>query len=369
MRGIIFFQRLVFLLPLLVLAWPDLGAAADGPVLVVGGIHALADRSGRGGKGSMFTGDPAASVSGNGLREGLAGGGQDALDGINLASSLEENLEPNLSPELEPDLDDLSSAGATPRTVYLRQGPEKQIFALLSKCSYSKKTCYLPSRGWRRLSDQEKRALGLAPELFNSPTGFHAELFRTPSGKYIIGFEGTDSVRDWGTNISQGMPVPILASLGVQYWQAARLADKAKIKLGDKLVAFTGHSLGGGQSSLAAIVTGVRAITFNAAGLNRITVGLQELHALAGRDKASVKIKSIIKNWRHRDRLITAYQVKGDELTFLQEKLRYIPTSLTIGLDVIIPDAVGHRVLLDNPGGIDLRTEHGIDAVLSADIR
>ncbi len=51
-----------------------------------------------------------------------------------------------------------------------------------------------------------------------------------------------------------------------------------------------------------------------------------------------------------------------------QEKLRYIPTSLTIGLDVIIPDAVGHRVLLDNPGGIDLHPEHGIDAVLSADI-
>jgi len=80
MRGITFFHRFVFLLPLLVLACPNLGSAADGPALVVGGIHALADRSGRGGKGSIFTGDPVASVSGNGLQEGLAGGGQDALD-------------------------------------------------------------------------------------------------------------------------------------------------------------------------------------------------------------------------------------------------------------------------------------------------
>jgi len=336
-----------------------------GTGLLVGGIHAQDSAA----SSSTYPADDGgpffpANASGEGQSPE-----QDMNPDSELDPDLEYDLESSLEYNLDPDLENTARSGYDLQTVYLRKDLEKQIFALLSKCSYSKKTCFLPSVGWHRLAKREITALGLDPNLFDSASGFHAELFKTPSGKYIIGFEGTDSLRDILTDIAQGVPSPLVAALGIQYSQAARLAKTAGEQLGDNLIAFTGHSLGGGLASLAGLLTGKRAVTFNAAGLNPLTMDMQVLASLAERHHALKKIFNLARNWRHRDNLITAYQVKGDELTFFQEKLKYIPTTLTIGLDLILPDAVGRQVQLENPGGPDLHPEHGIDEVLSAGIR
>ena len=70
---------------------------------------------------------------------------------------------------------------------------------------------------------------------------------------------------------------------------------------GDNLV-FTGHSLGGGLASVAALATGRRAVTFNAAGVNPMT-----LSRLGLRDAG-----------RHAGALVRSYRSASDILSLLQ---------------------------------------------------
>jgi pimeloyl-ACP methyl ester carboxylesterase len=57
--------------------------------------------------------------------------------------------------------------------------------------------------------------------------------------------------------------------LDYQYLFAAKIGDKLK---GKKNTTYIGHSLGGGLASLAALRSGGRAMTFNAAGLSGSTM-------------------------------------------------------------------------------------------------
>ncbi|MES2520775.1 MAG: SpvB/TcaC N-terminal domain-containing protein [Bacteroidota bacterium] len=130
------------------------------------------------------------------------------------------------------------------------------------------------SEGWMRVGDQKLVALGFDPKKFSSLSGLKAALYShiQKDGKilYVLAFNGTDELIDWQTNFAQshGKNQAILAR---QYFEAMALADKAKEILGLNLE-FTGSSLGGGLASAAATVTGLKATTFNAAGLNADTI-------------------------------------------------------------------------------------------------
>jgi hypothetical protein len=89
----------------------------------------------------------------------------------------------------------------------------------------------------------------------------------------------------------------------------------SKSELGAPLT-FTGHSLGGGLASLAALVSGSDAITFNAAGLSDITLMRYGLGA------ASTK-------------RIDAMIVQGDPLHTLQQLTPFV--NMATGRKDIVP--------------------------------
>lgn len=100
-------------------------------------------------------------------------------------------------------------------------------------------------------------------------TGLRAALFIDKSGNSVLAFAGTDftSLADWKANILQGMGIE-----STQYTNAIELAKGYSLNTGGN-ISFTGHSLGGGLASAAAIHTGGSATVFNAAGLHNNTLG------------------------------------------------------------------------------------------------
>ena len=128
--------------------------------------------------------------------------------------------------------------------------------------------------GYHRVTDAaELSNLGLSPEMLNPPaaegSNFSASVFRrdVPPG-YVVGYRGTqmDSMADWESNARQGVGLP-----SDHYNRAMDISRRASRSGAD--VSYTGHSLGGGMASAAAVTTGSRATTFNSAGLSAATVG------------------------------------------------------------------------------------------------
>lgn len=84
---------------------------------------------------------------------------------------------------------------------------------------------------------------------------------------YVYAFAGTKGIdpRDWVSNFTQ------LIGMSPQHNLAV---DNAKVlcqQYGIENITFVGHSLGGGLAALCSMVTGAKAITFNAANVNYIT--------------------------------------------------------------------------------------------------
>ena len=100
-------------------------------------------------------------------------------------------------------------------------------------------------------------------------SGFHAVHFKnTKSGEHVLAFAGTAilSGKDWLTNSAQAMGLK-----AEQYESAMKMAQKPKDDHDGAGIRFTGHSLGGGLASAAALATGIEAVTFNAAGIHKNT--------------------------------------------------------------------------------------------------
>lgn len=128
-------------------------------------------------------------------------------------------------------------------------------------------TGHIAGTSWSRLSDQQVLAHGIDPEeLHNNASGFQAGIYGDGKGDYVLAYAGTQDLKDWKNNISQGFGFD-----AAQYNQAKVLAKDAKDAFGDNL-AITGHSLGGGLAQLGAVETGAPAVTFNAAGLSNETL-------------------------------------------------------------------------------------------------
>jgi len=143
----------------------------------------------------------------------------------------------------------------------------------------------------------------------------------------VLSFRGTDDPNDgtdWWDNILQG-------GFGVttgQYDKAMQLAKELKNILPNFTV--TGHSLGGGLATAAALASDKEAVVFNPAGLHPDFIKENYL----GTSKAG--------------QLVTNYTIDGEILSTLQDKGPiYIPT-LPIGFKKFdAPSALGTRITLE----------------------
>ena len=170
---------------------------------------------------------------------------------------------------------------------------------------------------WRPLTGAEIKGAGFVESELDASLGdgFQARLYRNGStGETALMFAGTNplSLGDWHANLGQGIAGGYLTS---QYRRAALLGRQAAVAFGPNQVIFGGHSLGGGLASFAAADTSSRAFTFNAAGLNYLSL-------VNGATPTGSEHE------------ITAYSVSGDILTGIQDFS-------------VLPSSVGQRYVLE----------------------
>jgi len=141
-------------------------------------------------------------------------------------------------------------------------------YALLANCAYDTSVCPEP---WVIVNPA---GLGLDPGIFER-NGFHAVLlYHANRHEYVLAFEGTDptSFADWNTNIENFNGT----GNAIQYSHAVELSTKVTRALSvidpTANITYTGHSLGGGQASIAAMNTGHHATVFNSASVGAQTL-------------------------------------------------------------------------------------------------
>ena len=149
---------------------------------------------------------------------------------------------------------------------------EDREMALLSECAYEAGTC---GTAWRAVPPGE---IGLNDADFHLD-GFDAVLYQDPVTKaYTLAFRGTDGVGDdWRANLRQGRGQDTR-----QYSLAYDLGGKLETALAGKELGYTGHSLGGGLATFAALSTHREATVFNAASVHPATTareGLEQEYA------------------------------------------------------------------------------------------
>ncbi|AOM39236.1 phospholipase [Xenorhabdus hominickii] len=194
-----------------------------------------------------------------------------------------------------------------------------------------------------RLSNDDLSKAGIDPNTLNdSSTGFQAGVYKN-NGLYIVSFTGSNELKDFMVSIRQG-----LGYSEKQYDQAIELANKA-LKIFGENVIFTGHSLGGGLASVAALTTGKPAVIYNSSGVSDSTLKRMGISPEAGRELAS-------------SGLIRHYVVQHDWLDNLQ---KILPVPQPMGNKIELEyelkstwDALPHRY------GLHSFKAHFLEAVL-----
>ncbi|MGF7155490.1 hypothetical protein [Novosphingobium gossypii] len=209
-----------------------------------------------------------------------------------------------------------------------------------------------PPEGFRVADADDLSALGLSPSLL-SEGEFRARVYVTGEGasaEYTIAFRGSQSASDWVNNAQQGLGLD-----SAHYRSALAIGERiARSDLAGQ-VRFTGHSLGGGLASAAAIASGRPADTFNAAGLHEDTIA----DARAIHQASAVPGQAQVDSW----------QVQGEILSLIQDGGDRVLNPL---LD--LPEAYGERHVLDAVapdgtgffGRFNPVARHGMDWVLSS---
>lgn len=160
-----------------------------------------------------------------------------------------------------------------------------------------------PPPGFRVASSADLATLGITPQQLEVPgSSFRARVYATGEGnstRYVVAFRGSSSGEDWRNNFQQ-------AAGGNSQSYAKALAIGERLARSDASVTVTGHSLGGGLASAAALASGREADTFNAAGLSGRTIdSARAISRANGRDGGNVAVQ--------------AYQVPGEILSHLQD--------------------------------------------------
>ena len=133
--------------------------------------------------------------------------------------------------------------------------------AELAACIYSGGRC---PADWQRVTPA---SLNIDDKYFQSRY-FQTGLFYHPGdNRYVLAFRGTDEGFDWFDNGFNAMGIP-----ANQYARASRLADRVaealQVQKPGATLEYTGHSLGGGLATVAALTTGRHATVFNPASLH-----------------------------------------------------------------------------------------------------
>lgn len=158
-----------------------------------------------------------------------------------------------------------------------------------------------PPPGFRVADQADLDRLNITPAMLEQPgSSFRARVYATGEGaneRYVVAFRGSSSGEDWKNNFQQGV------GLHSESYRKAIDIGRA-LAQSDAPVTLTGHSLGGGLASAAAVASGNPADTFNAAGLHDDSIArAQSIARSNGRGAADVE----------------AYSVPGEILTFVQE--------------------------------------------------
>ena len=214
----------------------------------------------------------------------------------------------------------------------------------------------LADAGWTRLEpgpdgtatmvDGQGRVIDIDPALLSTSGGFDAAIYQNDQGQYVVAFRGTDA---WSPGNGSDLDDNFGQGLGFetgQYKDAVALVEAAKNAFGDGNVVVTGHSLGGGLASAAALAADIPGVTFNAAGLSDQTLESLDFNPNAVRDAAADSGQ------------LRRYVVDGDPLTAAQQDVPMSPV-----LNMSPPNAVGHELRIDPPAGMgglrDLGALHG----------
>lgn len=154
-----------------------------------------------------------------------------------------------------------------------------------------------PPDGWRVAGQDDLDRLRLTPDLLErSDSSFRARVYVSDEGgetRYVVAFRGSQTGEDWLNNGKQAV-----GAASEHYDKALRIGQRLAAVGAD--VTLTGHSLGGGMASAAALASGHQADTFNAAGLHSSTIDAAKAGGRATPD-------------------IDAYYLRGDPLSALQD--------------------------------------------------
>lgn len=197
--------------------------------------------------------------------------------------------------------------------------------------------------GWTRLEpagdhlvDGNGNQIAIDPKMLeDSTSGFRASIYQNGEGQYVVAYAGTDpsEMPDIVSDAQQAFGLQ-----DTQYNMAINLAKKAEVAFGEGNVVYTGHSLGGGLASTAALSVGATAVTFNSAGPSNDT--LRDLGFSPNQIRSELENSGQV---RH-------YIVDGDPLNLAQKDLPIIPLPGIGGISP--PDPVGHPLRIALPEGM-----------------
>jgi len=132
-------------------------------------------------------------------------------------------------------------------------------------------------QGWSPVTGDALTKLGIDPDSIDGKNGtaLNARIFTDGRGHYVLAFGGSqgdplqpwrsDSV-DWSQDDASAADNLLSIDTSQQAQRAADVAYQLKLAVGADHMEITGHSLGGRDAAVAAIATGAKAVTFNAAG-------------------------------------------------------------------------------------------------------
>lgn len=218
-----------------------------------------------------------------------------------------------------------------------------------------------PPAGYRVATQNDIAQIGLKPQdLVSAQSSFRARIYvkgANESAQFVVAFRGSTSASDWQANFRQGVGLS-----SDHYQRALNIGMRLAMRPGADVM-ITGHSLGGGLASAAALASGRDAATFNASGLSDTTIA----RANAIRTDAGIGRAVEVQAFYVRGEILSAIQDGGDRV------IGAIFGGVTGARIVDAPEAYGTRVPLTavRPQGTPWYSDnpvakHGMDWVLSS---
>jgi hypothetical protein len=178
-----------------------------------------------------------------------------ALSSVSSANAISledlDNLKAYFASVVKPNLtythNNVGTTYKTHQPPSIAQAREAKRYLNLAEAVNTKTDTY---RDWKRVKD------------ISHPSGFHAAVF-TKGKRAVISFRGSElGSSDWITN-----GIMVQDNVPLQYQQAISETLALKEEYAGYKFYYTGHSLGGGLATAAAVLTGNKTVVFDASGL------------------------------------------------------------------------------------------------------